>query len=342
MRTVTLRGTTIETTLLGYGCAGAFRLPGRNQRRALFDAAYDAGFRHFDVAPMYGMGRAEAELAPLLARRRDQVTLTTKFGIDVSAVGRAAALVQRPVRLLLARLPKLGSEVKEAGRGPQAGQLGRRLYTSIGYTAEAARSSLDRSLRALGTDYVDVFTLHDPAGGVPSGAPELVTYLDDQVRLGRIRCWGIAGDINVPDTSLAELVERSPLLQYRDDIFDGDVGMDRPPERASITFGAFGRALPALSNFFSEDLQTARTWGERLNFDVERTDSVTAMLLREALRRNRSNPVLFTTTRQERLEGAARAVADYDGPSFAHEHMAVVELAAALRERIPGSVASDD
>ena len=342
VHTVTLRGTSITTTQLGFGCAGAFRLPGRTERRALIDAAYDTGFRHFDVAPMYGMGRAESELAPLLARRRDDVTVTTKFGIDVSAIGRAAGAVQMPVRVLLANLPKLGSGVQQAGRGPNAGQLGKRLYRSIGYSPESARSSLDRSLRTLGTDHVDIFTLHDPAGDAASDAPELIGYLDDQVRLGRIRCWGIAGDSNVPDGSLAGVIDRSPFLQFRDDLFDDGGQWERAPDKATMTFGAFGRALPALRSYFSEDPSEAKVWSDRLGFDVGRSEHVSAMLLREGLRRNRSEPVLFTTTRHERLVGAVEAIGDYAGAAFAHEHDALVTLAAAVRARTPGLVASDD
>ncbi len=342
MHTVTLRGTSITTTQLGFGCAGAFRLPGRTERRALIDAAYDAGFRHFDVAPMYGMGRAESELAPLLARRRDDVTVTTKFGIDVSAMGRAAGAVQMPVRVLLAKLPKLGTEMQQAGRGPHAGQLGKRLYHSIGYSPEAARSSLDRSLRALGTDHVDIFTLHDPAGGVASDAPELIGYLDDQVRAGRVRCWGIAGDSNIPDGGLADLIDRSPFLQFRDDLFDDASHWEGASDKATMTFGAFGRALPALRSYFSDDPSEAKVWSDRLGFDVGRSEHVSTMLLREALRRNRSEPVLFTTTRHERLAHAVAGIDDYAAAAFAHEHDAVVTLAAAVRARTPGLVASDD
>lgn len=48
----------------------------------LLDAAYDAGIRHFDVAPLYGQGEAAALFGEFPRGRRDKVTVTTKFGIS--------------------------------------------------------------------------------------------------------------------------------------------------------------------------------------------------------------------------------------------------------------------
>ena len=59
-----LNRTGVVTSAIGFGCAGLFRIPHRKARKAMLDAAYDAGIRHFDTAPMYGLGLAEAELAP--------------------------------------------------------------------------------------------------------------------------------------------------------------------------------------------------------------------------------------------------------------------------------------
>ena len=62
--------TGVVTSAVGFGCAGLFRIPQRSRRREVLEAAYDVGIRHFDVAPMYGLGLAEAELGSFLKRRR--------------------------------------------------------------------------------------------------------------------------------------------------------------------------------------------------------------------------------------------------------------------------------
>jgi len=56
---LTLPGTALETTHLELGCAELFRLPSSDQRRRALDRAFEAGIRHFDVAPMYGLGAPE-------------------------------------------------------------------------------------------------------------------------------------------------------------------------------------------------------------------------------------------------------------------------------------------
>jgi D-threo-aldose 1-dehydrogenase len=53
----------------------------RPAREKVFDAAYEAGVRHFDVAPLYGLGVAEKELGRLLLRVPADVTVATKFGL---------------------------------------------------------------------------------------------------------------------------------------------------------------------------------------------------------------------------------------------------------------------
>ena len=58
------------TTRLGYGCSSLMGALGQKESLALLEAAYDAGVRHFDVAPLYGFGQAEGCLGEFLARHR--------------------------------------------------------------------------------------------------------------------------------------------------------------------------------------------------------------------------------------------------------------------------------
>src|SRR3954452_19764418 len=107
VRTVRLAGTDVVSSALGFGCAGLFHLPARGDRMRLLEAAFDGGVRHFDTAPMYGLGRSEPELGRFVRGRRDQVVIATKFGIAPTAVARALGRVQGPVRRVLASVPSL-------------------------------------------------------------------------------------------------------------------------------------------------------------------------------------------------------------------------------------------
>ncbi len=296
MRRIKLMGTDIETTALGFGCATLFHLPRGRDRRAVLDVAYDSGIAHFDLAPIYGLGLSEREIAPFIRGRREAITLTTKFGIDPSPLGRLAGRVQRPVRTALARLPKLSGGIKSAGRGPSSGLVGQLLYTSAGYSLESAHASLHRSLKALGTDYLDILMLHDPTGENVARAPELAAFLDSQVSKGVLRAWGIASDVIEPAGPVIALARRSQVLQMRDDLFFPALGGADGATPGRITFGIMERALPMLTHYFDHSEEASRTWGDRLGIDVHDLVSLPNLLVRHALRRNRTGPVLVSST----------------------------------------------
>jgi D-threo-aldose 1-dehydrogenase len=328
-----LAETGVVTSAVGFGCAGLFRLPRRAARRFVLDAAYDAGIRHFDVAPMYGLGLAEAEFASFLRQRRDDVTVTTKFGIDPTLLARGVGLYQRPVRAFLAKRPDVGEGLRVASRGPRSGPFGRLLYSSAGYHRHSAQRGLERSLRALKTDCIDVFLLHDPVGDLISGAPELAEYLDEQRRLGRIRCWGVTGQPSEL-SSVMESLGRAAVVQFRDDIFERPLSAGSTLGGATITYGALTRALPMLCRFLAHSPGALDIWSERFGRDLRTESSLPKILLSAALRRNRDGLVLFSTTHAERTQAAAEAAIESAALSDA-EVATFGELAATIRSALP-------
>jgi D-threo-aldose 1-dehydrogenase len=336
LRSLTLAGTEIGTTALGLGCATLFHLPRGQDRRALLETAFDAGIRHFDLAPIYGLGLSESEIAPFIRGRRETITLTTKFGIDPSLVGRLAGRLQRPVRSALGRLPKLSGGIKSAGRGPTSGWVGQLLYTSRGYSAQSAQASLHRSLKALGTDYVDILMLHDPTGENVDSVLELSAFLDLQVRTGTIRAWGVASDVIEPTEPVVALAKRSLVLQFRDDLFAPAPGATNGPTQGVITFGIMERALPLLTHYFEQSEEASRRWSDRLGIDVRDRISLPNLLVRHALRRNTWGPVLVSSTRMDRVRSAATQAGGVEDSSFArNESHAVSSLAEEMRLAYP-------
>lgn len=84
MRTRELGRSGLEVPMVGLGCMGMsdFYGPSDEARSiATLEHALDVGVRFWDTSDMYGPFTNERLLAKVLARRRDEVVLATKFGV---------------------------------------------------------------------------------------------------------------------------------------------------------------------------------------------------------------------------------------------------------------------
>jgi aryl-alcohol dehydrogenase-like predicted oxidoreductase len=269
------------------------QLPSRRQRQRLLSEAHAGGLSHFDVARMYGLGMAESELGRFARGRREQVTIATKFGIEPGSP--RLAHLQAPARAALARLPALRAALKRRG---SAAHPPRR------YDAATARASLETSLRELGTDYVDLFLVHDPAPTDQvdlDGLGELCEELRDS---GRVRAWGISGDAD-PCVELSRGAAMD-VLQVRDGILDpfaADPGLVSP----TIVFGVLSAALPLIQGHLSASEERRSRWRAAVGQDCGNAETLASLLLQDALDRNQDATVLFGTTRPERIRLAIAA-----------------------------------
>ena len=142
----------LVVSVVGIGCNNFGRKLDGDGTRAVVDAAIDAGITLFDTADIYGTphGGSEELLGAALKGRRDQVVLATKFGMDM-----------------------------EGMNGDDRGARGSRWYVT---------RAVEASLRRLGTDYIDLYQLHQPDENTP--IDETLSALDDLVRAGKVRYLG--------------------------------------------------------------------------------------------------------------------------------------------------------
>ena len=296
-----------RTTSLGIGCAGLFRVSSASRRAHLLHTAYDAGIRHFDVAPMYGFGLAERELGAFARRRRADLTIATKFGMRPTPVARYLARVQGPIRNLVETRPQLRERVRERAAGPAKGRVGRVLFTPEGYDASGARKSLERSLNVMKTDYIDLLLLHDPLPGSVR-SDEVAAYLEDAQARGAIRSWGIAGEPEPTAAVARSFREQVPILQVRDDVLLKS--LRRVPSGSGfITFGVISGALPILTRHVTTDRSRRDRWYSEIGLDCGNPEVATSFLLRAAARENSRGVVLFYSVHPPRIRSAARVIA---------------------------------
>ena len=298
MKTVTLRGTPVVTTSLGYGCAQLLRVASARGRARLLAEAYDAGIRHFDVARSYGFGAAEEELGKFARGRRDRLVIATKFGIDVGSGGRVFRAVQGVPRRLVGLFPWL----RRAARN-RAGVL----LAPRRYDAAKARESLEASLRALRTDYVDLFLLHEPTlEAVLHG--DVLPFLVAAREAGTIRAFGVSGALGEVERISARMPELAPLAQFPSDAITRAAEKAALPDgTAIVTYGPFSAALERIVSHLGRDAATARRWRDEVHADCADPEVVALLLLRYALGANPRGAVVFATTKPERLRRLAGA-----------------------------------
>ena len=137
------------------------------------NAALDAGITLFDTADVYGDGQAEIVLGKALGARRKETVIATKWGV--------------PFGLQIGQVE---------GPNPHRG-------ASRDYIMRA----IERSLRHLDTDYIDLYQLHRPDQFTP--AEETMQALGDLVRQGKVRYLGVS---NLPAWQVVEMQLTARLL----------------------------------------------------------------------------------------------------------------------------------
>jgi len=171
---------------LGFGCGGVMGRVGRGQSLRAIAAALDGGITHFDVARLYGYGEAEALVGEALRGKRDKVVIASKFGLTATRAAGALRALKPLAQRLAASVPGARSVMRSL--------VGVATQPADRFSVASARVSLDQSLAALKTDYLDILFLHDCAAGDLSD--ELADFLDDQVAAGKVCAWGVASDFN--------------------------------------------------------------------------------------------------------------------------------------------------
>jgi aryl-alcohol dehydrogenase-like predicted oxidoreductase len=151
MRYRPLGGSGLMVSVTGLGCNNFGRRLDLAGTRAVVDAALDAGITLLDTADVYGGGASEELLGEVLAGRRDQVVLATKFG----------------------------AQRGDMGYGPAAGAKGGRAYIW---------RAVEQSLRRLRTDYLDLYQIHTPDPVTP--VAETLTALTELIAAGKVRYAG--------------------------------------------------------------------------------------------------------------------------------------------------------
>jgi aryl-alcohol dehydrogenase-like predicted oxidoreductase len=194
-------GDELTVSAIGFGAMALTPVYGEvddTESLATLNRAIDLGVTFVDTANVYGGGNNERLIAKLLANRRDEVTLATKFGIVGNPVDRAAGQL--------------------AARG------------DAGYV----RQSIDESLQRLQTDVVDLYYMHRRDQGVP--IEETVGAMAELVTAGKVRHLGLS-EVTADELRAAVAVHPIAAVQSEWSIWSRDVEQNVVPAAAELGVG---------------------------------------------------------------------------------------------------------
>ena len=165
---------------------------------ATLNRCLDLDVTFIDTADVYGGGSSERLIAKLLADRRDEVTLATKFGIASNPADSAPG--ERPVR----------------------------------GDAAYVRQCIDESLARLQTDVVDLYYMHRRDLIVP--IEETVGAMAELVRAGKARHLGLC-EVTADELRAAVAVHPIAAVQSEWSIWSRDVERQVVPTAAELGVG---------------------------------------------------------------------------------------------------------
>lgn len=303
MEQITLGDTGRTTTRLGFGCASLMGVMGRRDSLAILEAAYDAGIRHFDVAPMYGYGEAESCLGEFLQRHRNQVTVTTKYGIPPGKKLPLISAARRVARPLLKTLPSLKHWLA------QTANVATRPSERVTLTPQQAKTSLERSLAALHTDHIDIWLLHE-ASSTDLHDDALLTLLEQEVQRGTIGTFGAGSSADKIPTLLADHPAYCRTLQYEWSILDPQIEapLTGQPSPFCIHHRALTENFRSLHRVLTENKSLCQRWSASTNEDLSNPENLACLMLKTALLMNPASVILFSSKSSHHIKANANLV----------------------------------
>ena len=304
MKAITLPGTARPTSNIGYGTSGLHGGWSRKGSITLLETAFECGVRHFDTAPLYGLGEAEDVVGQFAARHSGEVSVTTKFGLNAPKSRRLFGIARMVLRPLVSRIPgakaklvKAASAVQSMGQGPS--------IKANRYTVPAMRASLEQSLRKLKLERIDVFLAHEASADDIDD--DLRQALDAELTKGTIGAWGLGTGRSALERTSAT-ARGFIVLQ-----FDWSVAAGRSivqPGSFFITHGAIKNAIPWIESRLARP-GFMQLWSSEVDRDLADRAAVIKLLLGAAAAANSEGIVLFTSKTQDHIRSTC-SISDAD------------------------------
>jgi aryl-alcohol dehydrogenase-like predicted oxidoreductase len=280
------------TTRLGFGCAFP-RSVSRQGAAVLLDAAFDAGIRHFDVAPSYAEGAAEEVLAEFLRKHDDGITVTTKYGLLPPTMrARHVRMVRAALRPALEWLRRVPALAKGLARSAAALNVS----SKAAFSASEAKLSLARSLTELRLGRVDIFLMHEPTATDLND--DLLEFLRQAVASELIGCFGIGGEASRGPGLYAKRRPFCDVMQYDWSALSPPFAY---PGSLRVLHSVFSRQLRRVHQALGRRPDIRERWSARTGVNLGDLRTLADVTLKAALARHPDSIVLFTSSKPQNI-----------------------------------------
>lgn len=182
MKMRTLGGSGIEASVIGFGAwaIGGWTWGGADEDEAIraIHAFLDAGGNLIDTAPVYGFGRSEEIVGKAIADRRGRVVLATKCSMRWDLTDEQKKRAARKFSTTEETIDWSGEPTEKS------------FDVSIYSGRDGIREEIERSLRRLKTDVIDLYQTHWQDDATP--IEERMDALMELREEGKIRAIGVS------------------------------------------------------------------------------------------------------------------------------------------------------
>jgi D-threo-aldose 1-dehydrogenase len=301
-------GALVALAKLGFGTSQLMGRIGLRKSLCLMEVAFAAGIRHFDTAPLYGLGAAEAMVGDFAANKRADITVATKFGICPPSRSSWMGMAKAGARLAVRAVPALRVKLRRRAEAMTA---------RASFTPAECRESLRNSLQQLRTERIDIFLMHEV---LPEQiTTELLDTLENAVQVGQIGRFGIATTaadaITITRASGAGTVAQFPSSMF------APVVARIPNQFAKITHSALGASFATLYDHLMTDKAVLNKWSKALDLDCSEGDQLGRLFLYAAMTENAEGTVVFSSLDEKRIWSNAALMRE---PTFSYEQVKVL------------------
>ena len=172
MKKIHIDKTNLNVSRLSFGTSNLHQKYSKKKRLEILNLALDCGITHFDTSPLYGYGIAENDLGVVL-NNNNNITVASKICLYPNNYYNNINKVW---------INKLYQKINKKISKP-----------IVDYSLSEAEKSLERSLKNLSIETIDILFMHDPIQEL-FNTHEYSMWFENQKKLGKIKYFGLSGN----------------------------------------------------------------------------------------------------------------------------------------------------